>query len=113
MKKAWITAAAFAVSISFARADDFSNNFTANLNDKALDAFAEDIGAMTGGASFHSGKALGFPLGIDAGVHAPIMRVQDDNAILRDDGKNFTLPWLQVEYGLPGKIDLIARGGER
>lgn len=93
-------------------ADDFDNNFTANLNQMALDELAKDIGATMGGGSFHTGKALGFPLGFDVGVHVPVVGVSDDNVILKDDGSTTHAMWGQAEVGLPAKLNLIARVGK-
>lgn len=93
-------------------ADDLSNNFSANLNQTALDALAQDLGALTGGGSFHTGKALGFPLGFDVGVHVPVVGVTDDNAILKDDASTAYGGWVNAEVGLPAHINLIARAGQ-
>lgn len=95
-----------------AAADDFENNFTANLNQMALDELSKDIGAAMGGGSFHTGKALGFPLGFDVGVHVPVIGVSDDNLILKDDGSTTNAMWGQVEAGLPANLNLIARAGK-
>ena len=92
--------------------DDFSNNFTANLNQVALDSLSQDIGAVMGGGSFHTGKALGFPLGFDVGVHVPGVGVPEDNAILKDDGSTTQGLWGQVEVGLPLNLNIIARLGK-
>lgn len=93
-------------------ADAISNNIGANLNQKTLDAFTKDIGSLMGGGSFHQGKALGFPLGVDVGVHGVGVDLQDDDAILRDDHSRATAGWIQAEVGLPAKINIIARGGQ-
>lgn len=93
------------------RADEITNNFQANLNQIALDALAEDVGALIGGGSFHQGRSLGFPLGFDVGVHIPVVEIQNDNVILKDDGSREHSLWGQAELGLPGKIDVIARVG--
>jgi hypothetical protein len=97
---------------SSVRADEFSDNFAANLDQKTLDALAADIGALVGGPSFHQGKALGFPLGIDLGVHAAFVGVDSDDKILRDNGSTAHSGWVQAEYGLPGRINLIGRVGQ-
>jgi len=93
-------------------ADGISNNISANINQTALNAFAKDVGSLMGGASFHQGKALGFPLGIDVGVHGVGIVLQDKDAILRDDHANAGAGWVQAEVGLPANINLIARGGK-
>ena len=94
------------------QADDFSDNFTVNLDEKTLDALAQDVGAVLGGGMFHHGKSLGFPLGFDVGAHAVAVGVQDDNKILEDDDSMVGAAWGQVEAGLPGRINLIARAGK-
>jgi hypothetical protein len=93
-------------------ADAISNNISSNLNQTALDAFAKDVGSLMGGGSFHQGKALGFPLGIDVGVHGVAIDLQDKDAILKDDHSHAGAGWLQAEIGLPANINIIARGGE-
>jgi hypothetical protein len=70
------------------------------------------MGAIVGAGSFHHGKALGFPLGFDVGVHVPVVGVKNEDTILRDDGSNVTATWIQGEVGLPMKINIIARGGK-
>lgn len=94
------------------RADEFTDNFRSHMNDKALDALAQDLGAVMGGGSFHQGKALGFPIGFDVGVHVPVVGVQNDNKILDDDGSTFAAVWGQAELGLPGNINVIGRAGQ-
>lgn len=95
-----------------ARADVFSDNFAANLNQKTLDALAGDIGALVGGPSFHHGKALGFPIGIDVGVHAAFAGVDKEDKILRDNGATAHSGFVQAEYGLPGRINVLGRIGK-
>ncbi|MCB4756694.1 MAG: hypothetical protein LHV69_06635 [Elusimicrobia bacterium] len=99
-------------SIPSLRADDFTNNFKDNINQKSLDALAQDLGVIMGGSSFHHGKALGFPLGFDVGAHAVVTNVDKDNLILKDDGNRTQGVWGQVELGLPLKINLIGRMGQ-
>lgn len=94
------------------KADDISDNFTANLAQQPLDALTEDLGALMGGGSFHHGKALGFPIGFDVGVHVPVITFQKENTILKDNGRSMAAGWAQAEVGLPGKINVIARGGK-
>ncbi|MBI4423692.1 MAG: hypothetical protein HY554_08195 [Elusimicrobia bacterium] len=76
-----------------------------------LRAFASDLGGLLGGASFHSGRSLGFP-GFDVGVVAMTQfRPAQDNAILRGSGvKGFGLPLVQAEFGLPLRTDVIVHG---
>lgn len=101
-----------AATVSAVRADDLSNNFSANINQTSLDALAQDLGALAGGGSFHSGKSLGFPIGFDVGVHVPIVGVSDDNAILKDDGSTANGGWVNAEVGLPANFDIIGRVGK-
>lgn len=94
------------------RADDISDNFAAHLNEPALDALTKDLGSIVGAGSFHHGKALGFPLGFDLGVHVPVVGIKDENVILRDNDDKMSATWAQLEVGLPARINLIARAGE-
>ena len=87
--------------------EDFRNLATsANLK-----PFALDLGGVLGGSSFHSGRALGMP-GFDVRIIGSAQSRPDrDDAILRDGGvKRFGFPMLQVEAGLPFKVDVIAHG---
>ncbi len=99
-------------NLNFAWADAISNNISSNLNQTVLNAFAKDVGSLLGGGSFHQGKALGFPLGVDVGVHGVVVDLQNDDAILRDDHSYAQSGWLQAEVGLPANINVIARGGQ-
>ncbi len=92
------------------RADDISDNF--NTSQQGLDALTEDLGTAVGAGSFHHGKALGFPIGIDIGFHVPVVSVQNDNVTLRDNDDKFSASWIQAEVGLPMNINVIARGGQ-
>jgi len=97
---------------SVARADEFSDNFQDHLNEGALKRLSEDLGSLLGGGSFHSGKTLGFPFGIDVGVHVPIVGIQKENRILSDNGSTAYAVWEQVEIGLPGRLNLLGRIGQ-
>jgi hypothetical protein len=95
------------------RADVISDHFQANMAQEPLDAFAKDMGALVGGGSFHDGRALGFPVGFDVGVHVPVVGLQDKDAILRGAGDSkFPAVWGQAEVGLPFNFNVIARGGK-
>lgn len=96
---------------SVSLADDLSNNFTANSNGPAMDALAKDLGALMGAGSFHHGKALGFPIGFDFGVHVPVVSLKDENVVLKDDGSTAQALWGQAEVGLHGRINMIGRLG--
>jgi hypothetical protein len=99
-------------TVSVLRADDISDNFGSHLTQASLNALTKDLGALMGGGSFHHGKSLGFPLGFDIGVHVPIVGLQDDDFILRDNGSTSEAFWGQIELGLPAKIGLIGRFGK-
>lgn len=96
---------------SFLHADDFSNNLESHLNDTALDALAEDLGSLLGGGSFHQGKSLGFPVGLDVGFHVPIVEIDQNNKVLKDDESFAFAKWGQVELGVHRKCDVIGRVG--
>ncbi len=103
--------ACVAFTQSLLHGDELKNNFQANLTPSALDALAQDIGAMVGGSSFHQGKPLGFPLGFDVGVHASVVEIQDEDVILRDDESYWGAGFGQVEVGLPARLGVIGRVG--
>lgn len=92
------------------RADNLKNNFKSHLNQNDIDELTKDVGALVGGGTFHTGKALKFPLGFDVGAHA-IAVDTNDNPILSDDGSSAISGSIQGELGLPLKLNLIARAG--
>lgn len=86
-------------------------DFSTRARPELLAPFARDLGGVLGGASAHTGRALGFP-GFWAGAVASVQtRPEKDDLILRNAGvKAFGLPLLEVGVGLPFKVDLIAHG---
>lgn len=96
----------------------FSNVFGGGLDDivgfvqsgSPADAFAKDFGCMMAGGAFHQGSNLGLP-GFDVGIHMPMKKPNTDNLIATNAGlEMMALPWVQLEMGLPFKLDLIVRG---
>ncbi len=114
MKSRWLMLTGLMVALTalpvFSN-DDFSNNFGV-VDQKSLDAMTQDFGAAVGAGSFHTGQALGFPLGFDVGVHVAAVGVQDENTILKDDKSTLLSKWIQAEVGLPARINVIARAGQ-
>jgi hypothetical protein len=86
---------------------DFQSRVRADL----IKPFALDLGGILGGASAHTGRALGMP-GFWAGVVGSVQTRPDrDNRILNDAGvKAFGVPMIEVGVGLPLKIDVIVHG---
>lgn len=71
---------------------------------------AKDMGPIVGGGTYHQAGSLGL-LGFDIGIHMPLQKVNSDNLMLKDKNiDSLTMPWIQVEKGLPLKIDLVLRG---
>ncbi|MFN0117179.1 MAG: hypothetical protein ACKVQC_02650 [Elusimicrobiota bacterium] len=112
MIKKFILMGLFLFVSSHVKADELKNNFVANLTQVPLDSLTKDLGAVMGGGSFHQGKSLGFPLGVDFGVHVPVVKLKKENVILTDDESALFGAFGQLEYGLPGRINLIARTGK-
>jgi len=93
----------------FDKFKDQLSGVTTQIAQKNLDNFAKDLGGLMGGASFHAGKTLGFP-GFDVGAHIAARKISEDDAIIKTAGiDNVFLPVIQLEIGLPAKIDLIGR----
>lgn len=92
------------------RADVFSD-FQSKVQTEYLKPFALDLGGVLGGASAHTGRALGMP-GFWAGVVAGVQfRPDRDDRILRDANvKAFGVPLVEAGVGLPFKVDLIVHG---
>lgn len=97
------------LSIGTISAEDPYKDFKSYLENKFLNPFTKDLGGVIGGGSFHQGSVLGFP-GFDIGVHIPVKKVSGDNIIVSTVTQYLALPWVQVEIGLPAKINLLARG---
>lgn len=98
---------AFVGASAWAGFSDFKNV----ADSAALEPFARDIGGMLGAASTHSGRSLGFP-GFDVGVRmGGMLSLDKDDTILKAaDLKQFGMPWIQAEIGLPFKLDGFIRG---
>lgn len=96
-----------AASVSAAPLDDFQARVRSDL----IKPFALDLGGVIGGASAHTGRALGTP-GFWAGVVGAVQtRPDKDDLILNGAGvKAFGLPMLEVGVGLPFKVDVIVHG---
>ncbi|UPT74605.1 MAG: hypothetical protein M0D55_02405 [Elusimicrobiota bacterium] len=105
-----ILAALLLLIAGAARADSF-NDFQNSARPGNLKPFALDLGGILGGASAHTGRAIGMP-GFWAGVVGSVQSRPDrDDMILRNSGAQaFGLPMIEVGVGLPFKVDVIARG---
>ncbi len=93
-----------------AHADPFAD-FQTRVRTEYVKPFALDLGGVLGGASAHTGRALGMP-GFWAGaVGAVQLRPDKDDRVLRDAGvKAFGVPLIEAGVGLPFKIDVIVHG---
>ena len=102
--------AALAFLAAPAHSDVFSE-FQSRVQTDYLKPFALDLGGVLGGASAHTGRALGMP-GFWAGAVAGVQfRPDKDDRILRDAGvKAFGVPLIEAGIGLPFKIDVIVHG---
>ncbi len=93
-----------------AHADPF-DDFNARVRTELVKPFALDLGGVLGGASAHTGRALGMPGFWVGAVGAVQLRPDRDNRILRDSGvKAFGVPLIEAGVGLPFKIDVIVHG---
>jgi hypothetical protein len=86
---------------------DFQSRVQADL----IKPFALDLGGILGGASAHTGRALGMP-GFWAGVVGSVQTRPDrDDRILNNAGvKAFGVPMIEVGVGLPLNFDVIVHG---
>jgi hypothetical protein len=77
----------------------------------SLKPFTRDLGGLLGAGSFHNGRSLGFS-GFDVGArYGTQFYPSKGNNIMRAGGvRNFGLPWVQAEIGMPFKIDGFIRG---
>jgi hypothetical protein len=95
---------------SAVHADPFAD-FPTTVRAESIKPFALDLGGVLGGASAHTGRALGFP-GFWAGAVAGVQfRPDKDDRVLRDANvKSFGIPLIEAGVGLPFKIDVIVHG---
>ena len=110
MKTTLALVAALALCAVAARANPL-NDFQSRVQPALIKPFALDLGGVLGGASAHTGRALGMP-GFWAGVVGSVqMRPDRDNGILNAAGvKAFGVPMIEIGVGLPLKIDVIVHG---
>ncbi|MBI4060742.1 MAG: hypothetical protein HY403_04860 [Elusimicrobia bacterium] len=102
--------AALALLAAPAHADPFSD-FQTRIQTDYVKPFALDLGGVLGGASAHTGRALGLPGFWAGGVAAVQFRPDRDDRVLRDAGvKAFGVPLIEIGVGLPFKIDVIVHG---
>ncbi|MFH1724280.1 MAG: hypothetical protein ABII00_06625 [Elusimicrobiota bacterium] len=94
-----------------ALARDPFGGFKQYVDRGSLKPFTRDLGSVLGAATFHSGRNLGFS-GFDLGIRGGLqLEPSKGNTILRRRGvKAFGLPWVQVEIGLPFRLDGYIRG---
>jgi hypothetical protein len=73
--------------------------------------FARDLGSLLGSGTANTARSLGFS-GFDIGAHSGIMlKPSKDNKVL-DDNKAIGIGLVQLEIGMPYRIDGFIRGNE-
>lgn len=111
MKPVLLLAALVVLSPSLARATAFGD-FQNRVTGANLKPFALDVGGILGGAAFHSGRTLGWPHATAGVVGTVQLRPDRDDLVLRDAGvERFGFPLVQVDLGLPRRVDIILHGG--
>ena len=115
MKRVAVSLVVLALGVSLSFAANPFDQFQSLLSGQAtsiaqdrLDNFAKDLGVLLGGGSFHQGKSLGLP-GFDVGIHVPVVKIKDEDTIIKGSLDSVALPILQAEIGLPANLDLLAR----
>jgi len=95
--------------------EDFKNNF----QEKYLNPVAKDLTAITCANSLNNGDNLELfsvtppSVGLNIRIIAPMKKINEDNLLFKNslkDAEYVFLPVVQIEKGLPAKIDLILRG---
>lgn len=106
-----VFAAVAACFLASAAAADQYSGFQRFADQGSLKPFARDLGGILGSATFHSGRPLGFS-GFDLGAHGGMQFLPEKgDTILRNNGvKEFGVPWVQAEIGMPFKFDGFVRG---
>lgn len=88
----------------------YYDNFV-NVNSTNMKPFARDLGSLLGSGTANTARSLGFS-GFDIGVHAGTMlKPSKDNTLLKDN-KAIGLGFVQLELGMPYRIDGFIRGNE-
>lgn len=108
MKKLLAAALVLAVFVPASFAIDYNKIGDLGNNQVWFDALAKDMGAVLGGGMHHNAKSLGV-LGFDIGARVPTQEVNKDNEFFKDQ-KQVGLAFVELEKGLPMKIDLLLRG---
>src|SRR5437016_6288626 len=79
-----------------AQASNPFDQISSHADARFLNPFAQDLGAVLGGGSFHNGQALGFP-GVDVGIHTPLKHVDGKDDIANAAGISYlAIPWIQA-----------------
>lgn len=95
--------------------EDFKNNF----QQQYLNPVTKDLTAITCTNLLNNGDSLELfsvtppSVGLNIRLFLPIKKINQDNVIFKNSLKDveyISLPMLQIEKGLPAKIDLILRG---
>lgn len=78
---------------------------------QAIKPFARDLGTMLGTGTANTARALGFS-GFDIGIHGGAMlKPSKANTVLKDS-KAIGMGFVQLEIGMPYRIDGFIRGNE-
>ncbi len=108
MKKIYIFAFIFLFSSCFSFASDYSN--FKNADSDSIKAFTRDIGNIVGGSVLYSARALGFG-GFSVNYKYVYQIKLEYKDTIFEKNKAFGIKYLQVETGLPYRIDTYIRAG--
>ena len=106
MKKTFFIAGSFLILSAFSLHADWLDQ-AKGATETLLEPLTRDIGAVLGGGLYGNTGPRGFP-GVDVGLRAAVAKVSEDNTIVAES--NIGGLWALGEVGLPGGIDIFARG---
>ncbi|MCG2725961.1 MAG: hypothetical protein L6420_06860 [Elusimicrobia bacterium] len=85
------------------------SDFSSNISNSSLKAFAKDVGGILGSGANNTARSLGFS-GFDVGYKQFIqLKPSIKNSVFNSE-KAFSLGWVQAEIGMPYRVDGFIRG---
>ncbi len=98
----------FFITNSYLYSSDFSKFESSDIN--SIKAFARDIGNVIGGSTLYSARALGFG-GFGVSYKGSYQIKPEKNDGVLEKNKVFGINYIQIENGLPYRIDSFLRAG--
>ncbi len=85
------------------------SDFSSNITDASLKAFAKDMGSILGSGANNTARSLGFS-GFDVGYKQVVqLKPSMKNTVFKSE-RAISLGWVQAEIGMPYRVDGFIRG---